>query len=132
MPNRLVARRRILKGSLALAALSMCAGCGDVSLPWQQTPRVPRIGYLTVGTSTSGLDVFRDGLHALGYVEGRTFVIEARSAESTDQLPPLAAELVGLPVDVIVAASTTAVGAALSATRTIPPSVLQQATEIVQ
>jgi len=120
MPNRLVARRRILKGSLALAALSMCAGCGGVSLPWQQPPRVPRIAYLTLGTRGPGFDAFRDGLLALGYVEERTIVIEARSAESTEQLSSLAAELVGLPVDVIVAASTTAVGAAMSATRTIP------------
>jgi putative ABC transport system substrate-binding protein len=64
---------------------------------------------------------FEQGLHSLGYIEGRNVVIEYRYAEGkADRLPALAAELVGLQVDVIVAASTPGVLAAKKATSTIP------------
>jgi len=61
------------------------------------------------------------GLRDLGYVEGQNILIESRYAESQeDRLPALAAELVRLPVDVLVAAGTTAIQAAQHATTTIP------------
>jgi putative tryptophan/tyrosine transport system substrate-binding protein len=60
-------------------------------------------------------------LHDLGYIENRNINIETRFAEGGyDQLPGLAAELVRLRVDTIVAYSTPAVKAALGATKTIP------------
>jgi putative ABC transport system substrate-binding protein len=64
----------------------------------QQPKKVPRIGYLT-GTSLSAnsgrTDAFRQGLRDLGYVDGKSIVIEWRSAEGKgDRLPGLAAELV--------------------------------------
>jgi putative tryptophan/tyrosine transport system substrate-binding protein len=67
------------------------------------------------------LEAFRQGLRDLGYVEGRNILIESRYAEGQeDRLTTLAAELVRLPVDVLVAAGTTAIQAAQHATSTIP------------
>ena len=64
---------------------------------------------------------FRQGLRELGYEEGRNFVFEARFADGKlDRLPELAAELVKLNVDVILASSTQAIRAAQQATKTIP------------
>ena len=50
----------------------------------QQPNKIPRIGYLTAGSAMSGstrIEAFRQGLHALGYVEGKDIVIEYRNAE---------------------------------------------------
>ena len=115
-----LSRRRLLQGSVGLAGLSLIAGCGVVPLRWQQTTKLPRIGYLGLSPVTRSFELFRDGLRDLGYVEGQTIVIEARWAESTEQLPALAGELVSLPVDVLVAGGTTQVKAAMDATRVIP------------
>jgi putative ABC transport system substrate-binding protein len=67
------------------------------------------------------LEAFRAGLRELGYVEGRSFVIEFRQAEGKlERLPALAAELAALRVDVIVVAGPIQARAAKQATRTIP------------
>jgi putative ABC transport system substrate-binding protein len=60
------------------------------------------------------------GLRELGYVEGKNITIEYRWAESVDQLPQFAAELVHLNVDLIFAVSSTYVEPARQATKTIP------------
>ena len=89
----------------------------------QQAAKVPRIGYLATsrGPSPHLYEAFLQGLRDLGYVEGRNVVIEYRDAEGKlDRLPALAAELVALKVDVIVATSTPHALAAKQATRTIP------------
>ncbi len=65
-------------------------------------------------------DVLRQGLRELGYVEGDNLVIEARSIERADRIAALAAELVGLKPDVIVATGTQATQAVQQATRSIP------------
>jgi putative ABC transport system substrate-binding protein len=89
----------------------------------QQAASVPRIGYLSINLAggphmTQG---FRQGLHDLGYVEGRNVVIEFRDAEGKlERLPALAAELVVLKVDVIVVGGTVAALATKQATRTLP------------
>ena len=77
----------------------------------QQAAKVPRIGYLSAATLAANPrlpEAFRQGLRDLGYVEGRNVVIEYRDAEGKlERLPALAAELVALKVDVIVAAAGT-------------------------
>jgi putative ABC transport system substrate-binding protein len=66
------------------------------------------------------VEAFRQGLRELGYVEGHNIALEFRAAGETDRLPALAAELVQLPVDVIVALGGQAAQAAKNATTTIP------------
>ena len=89
-----------------------------------QAAAVPRIGILIVGSvSTSGdnVEAFRQGLRALGYVEGQNIITEYRWAEGKiDRLPDFAAEFVRLNVDCIVAAGTQGTQAAQHATTTIP------------
>src|SRR5216684_3170431 len=71
--------------------------------------------------NTANLDAFRQGLRELGYVEGRDFVIEYRSADGRpERFPGLATELVRLKVDLIVTRGTPAVLAAKNATGSIP------------
>ena len=90
----------------------------------QQATKVHRIGVLRSGSPPSDhhlLEAFRQGLGALGYVEGQNLVIEARYAEgSPERYRDLAAELVRLPVEVIVAGGGSTIRAAQDATRTIP------------
>ena len=88
----------------------------------QQTKKIPRIGYLVFRDSPGpGEKAFLQGLQDLGYVEGKTIVIEwRRTTGKPELLADLAAELVRLKVDVLVAAPTPAVQAAKNATSTIP------------
>ena len=89
----------------------------------QEPAKVPRIGYISTSLAANPhiVDAFRHGLHDLGYVEGRNLVVEYRSAEGKlERFPALAAELVALKVDLIVAANTQAALAAKQATGTIP------------
>jgi putative tryptophan/tyrosine transport system substrate-binding protein len=123
MPGALRRRRQLLRGGLALAGLSVLAGCGPLAPALQQATGPPRIGYLTSDRESSSdpfSDAFRRGLGELGYVEGENLAIEWRFAERSELLPSLAAELVGLPVTAIVAAGGQAVSAAKGATTTIP------------
>jgi len=89
-----------------------------------QSSKTPRIGYLGIGNPTpvsSQLEAFRRGLRDLGWIEGQTLTIEYRWAEGIPgQLPALAADLVRLRVDVIVATGTSGIRAAKEATRAIP------------
>jgi putative ABC transport system substrate-binding protein len=119
---RLESRRRFLHCILSAFGLGLLAGCG-VGPPWRPIsgrPRVPRIGYLALRTtSTAEIEAFRDGLRELGYVEGQNVTIEVRLTESPGSAP--AAELVALPVDLIVTSGATGeIEAAMDATRTIP------------
>src|SRR5215471_12385972 len=90
----------------------------------QPASRVPRIGYLSAGAPTTASafeNVFRQGLRELGYVVDQNIAIEYRWAEGKyERLPQLAAELVRLKVDVILAVTTPAARAAKTATSTIP------------
>src|SRR5215831_1783710 len=90
----------------------------------QPRGRVPRIGVLaTTSPSQRGafLDGFGHGLHELGWIEGQSIAVEWRLAEGKlERLPELAAELVRLNVDIIVASGTPASLAAKHATTTIP------------
>jgi len=88
-----------------------------------QPTRVHRVGVLTEAESDSTpvFNGLRKGLVDLGYIEGQTIVLEFRFARGIrDDLPGLAAELVRLPVDLIVTDGNSPARAALDATRTIP------------
>jgi putative ABC transport system substrate-binding protein len=88
----------------------------------QQTAKVPRIGHLQVRCGIFPVtEAFRQGLRALGYVEGQNIAIEYRCADGQfERLPDLVAELVRLPVDVIVTGGENAARVAQHATHTIP------------
>ena len=90
----------------------------------QRREPIARIGYLAAGPAPVALvrvRAFREGLRALGYVEGRDLVIEYRNAAGRlDQVPRNAAELIRLNVKVIVTAGPTDTKAAKKATTTIP------------
>jgi putative ABC transport system substrate-binding protein len=104
----------VIAGSLLTAPLAAEA---------QQAGKVARIGWLGDSPAASPhLDeAFRQGLRDLDYVEGRNVVIEYRWAEGKfERLPALAAELVALKVDVILAGTVLAAVAAKQAIRTIP------------
>jgi putative ABC transport system substrate-binding protein len=90
----------------------------------QQQGRVWRVGFLALSGAAQGsrnADAFLNGLRELGYVEGRNLVVEWRHADGNPEgLHRLAAELVQLNVDIIVAAPSSAIAAARKATATIP------------
>jgi putative ABC transport system substrate-binding protein len=113
--------------------LALCAALLTVSFPAeaQQSTKVPRVGLLLQGTSTSlttRLEGFHQGLRERGYVEGKNIALVQRFDDDREErLPALAAELVRLQVDVIVAAATPAVIAAKQATATIPIIIVHSA-----
>ena len=106
---------------LALWALLFALG---VSVEAQQPKKIAKIGYLLPSTPEAAahlLEAFRQGLRELGYVEGKSFVLELRHGEAkAERLPELARELVGLKVDVIVTATDVAIAAVKRETQTIP------------
>jgi len=114
-----------MKKSLACFLIIMALGMGAM-VEAQQPAKVPRIGYLSASDSTSESSIrsegIRQALRELGYIEGQNIAIEYRYGEGKrDRLPELAAELVRLKVDVIVAAGgIRLVRAAKNATKTIP------------
>ena len=96
--------------------------CGTLAEAQQQA-KVPRIGLLGArpAASSTGLELFRQEIRKLGYVEDKNIAFEYRSADNKfDRLPALADELVPLKVDVIVTPGTAEALAAKNATRTIP------------
>src|SRR5436305_5117187 len=104
----------------AVAAL-VALGTAAASLPSsaQQGGKVWRVGYLspTSPVNSQYTAAFLKGMAELGYVEGKNLVVEWRSADGElERLPGLAAELVQLKVDVIVAVASPAIGAAQKAT----------------
>src|SRR5438093_5761108 len=111
-------------GGIVTLTLSMLVA--PLAAHAQPATKVYRIGRFTSGLPpTAGPnpseEAFRQGLRDLGYVEGQNLVIESRSAAgSLERLPDLAAELVRLKVEVIVAGGSPAIRAAQHATHTIP------------
>ena len=86
-----------------------------------QEAKLPRVGVLLLGGPGPRYDGLRQDFAQLGYAEGRNFILEPRFARGQfDRAPALAAELVALNVDVIVAVGAIGVGAAQKATATIP------------
>ena len=113
---RLIWLAVVLAVSLVLAPLAAEA---------QQAPKVDRVGFLAAGGGAGAyphlVQAFQQGLAELGWLEGQNIVIEYRFAEGRfDRLPDLAAELVRLNVEVIVAVATLAAAAAQNVIRRIP------------
>jgi putative tryptophan/tyrosine transport system substrate-binding protein len=114
-----VMKRRAFLGALASGVLA-----APLTVEAQQRPKIPEIGFLT-GITPAGavvlVDAFRQGMRQLGYIEGKTFVLEARYGEGkSERVPELARELVGRKVDVIVASTDGPIAAVKRETRTIP------------
>jgi putative ABC transport system substrate-binding protein len=102
---------------------------GGAAVAWplaaraQQPANVPRVGILSPAASEAAatLTAFREEIRNLGYIEGQTIALDFRLSKGImDVLPALAAELVRIPVNVIVTDTTSATLAAFDATRTIP------------
>jgi putative ABC transport system substrate-binding protein len=89
--------------TLSAALFSLC-----YPVEAQRQGKVPRIGYLAARSALEPRDeAFRQGLRDLGYVEGKDITIEYRFAHGKrEEIPKLAAEIVGLNVDIIVAPGT--------------------------
>jgi putative ABC transport system substrate-binding protein len=111
--------RRIFLGMLASGLVA-----APLAAEAQPAGKIYRIGYLSAGAPTSNplvIAAFQQGLRDRGWVEGQNIDIEYRWAEGRfDRLPDLAADLVRLKVDVIVASPTPAALAAKNATGTVP------------
>src|SRR5712691_5825926 len=107
-------------GCLITLALSLALALSPSHA--QARAKMPRIGMLTPAFDPhAGFEAFRQGLRDLGYVEGQSIALESRYAEGkAERLPVLAAELVRLTVDVILADGAAAARAAQYASETIP------------
>lgn len=111
----MIARRTFL-ATVACGLLAAARGA-----PAQQIGKVYRIGLLRVGSPPPGfIEPFRQGLRELGYVEGQSIIIEYGLAENVAQLPELAARLLRLKVDLLVASGTPSVVPAKNAASTVP------------
>ena len=110
------------KKSLFLLMVVLVGARGIIAEAQQPPTKIPRIGYLmTRSLDPVRTEALRQGLRELGYVEGKTIVIEWRSAEGKlDHVPALVAELVRLNVDVIVTAGPVPTRVSKDATSTIP------------
>jgi len=116
-----IQNRKCVAGFLAL----VLAFVGLASVAGAQPKKVPQIGYLSAddpASESSRAEPIRLALRELGYIEGQNIAIEYRYAEGKrDRLPELAAELVRLKVDIILAAGGDAlIRPAMNATKTIP------------
>jgi putative tryptophan/tyrosine transport system substrate-binding protein len=109
-------RRDTVLGLLALGAAPLASEA-------QQAAKRARIGFISSSTtevSSPFLVALREGLKARGYEEAKNLTLEYRFAKSREQLPAMAADLVSLKVDVILAGGTEGIIAAKDATQTIP------------
>ena len=110
-------KRRIFLATAALVALSPLRVLA-------QAPRRPLVGFLATGSKTANARYyigFPQGMRELGYAEGKNYLIEWRFADGQyDVFPKLAAELVGLKVDIIVTGTPGAIRAIQQATSTVP------------
>jgi putative ABC transport system substrate-binding protein len=116
------AQPAVSKNVFCLVTLLLAFG---LSAEAQQSQKIPRVGFLLAPSPAAvvePLNAFRQGMRELGYIEGKNVIVEYRSAEGKrDRLPGLAAELVRLKVDVIVATGgPQTVQTAKNVTSTIP------------
>jgi len=108
-------------GSLALIVVSITAPVFSHAVEPERVRRIGMLERTPAAQSSANVEAFRQGLRELGYIEGQTFAIEYRSADGHDErFAALAAELVTMKVDLIVARGTPAALAAKHATTAIP------------
>jgi putative ABC transport system substrate-binding protein len=121
--------RRAFHGFAAAVIVATVVACGFSDAAAQKRETMPRVGILTPAPSAAAKpfwDAFREAMKELGYVEGKSVVYEYRSAEGQlERLPQLAAELVKIPVKVMVVANTPGSLAAKKVTTTIPIVMVQ-------
>jgi putative ABC transport system substrate-binding protein len=124
--NRLQ-RRIFLVGTAAVLATPLAVAA-------EQRASLRSIGYIALNTERIGRDVlvaFRATLSGLGWIGGRSIVIETRFADGdVDRLPGLISELLSLKVDLIVATSSATARACKSATTTVPVVMLASANAV--
>src|SRR5215469_144871 len=117
---------RLLSGKGSKAVVVLCAILFALcsSAEAQQQKKIARIGYLFASTPAAtalNIEAFRQGMRELGHVEGKTFVLELRYGEGrAERFPEIARELVGLKLDMIVAATDVVIAAVKRETQTIP------------
>jgi hypothetical protein len=121
------------RGLELLVTLTLAILVVPLAAHTQPLTHVPRIGFVAAGSDHGGWPLaieampegfpkaFRQGLRELGYREGDTILVEYRSAEGhLDRIPGLVADLVQLPVDVLISGNGPTIRAAKATTRTIP------------
>ncbi len=115
-------RRQFLQSSAALAGVTLLPGCSNLPFSAPSTSKVRTIGALSVHNAVvkTWMDAWEQRLGELGHKDGQNIVVERRIARSIDGFDSLAAELVGLKVDVIMATGWAAMRAARQLTSTIP------------
>jgi len=127
-PSRTIVSQRLgetfhapAKFGLSVCALLLLAFCNCAAA---EQPKIPHVGYLAAVSASADaprLEAFRQGLRELGYIEGQNILIEYRhESRGFDPLPALAAELLRLKIDVLVAVTTNAALAAKKSTSTVP------------
>jgi hypothetical protein len=104
-----LSRRQFMQGA-GLIGLGLLAGCGR--WPGQAPPSVPKVARIGVLASEpieeAGYELLRQALRDLGYIEGQNLVLEPRFPAEREAMSSVAADLVRLPVDVIVTGGITA------------------------
>jgi putative tryptophan/tyrosine transport system substrate-binding protein len=117
-------REKDMKKKITFLTLCAMLFALSVSTAAQQPTKAPRIGFLDNSTASGSavlLEAFRQELSKLGWIEGNNITIEYRFAEQkNERLPELAAELVRLKVNLVVASSGPPALAAKKATTSIP------------
>jgi putative ABC transport system substrate-binding protein len=138
MATGLPSRRLFLSGlgGLGCSAVGVALVAAWGSLPtWLQTPKVHRVAVLMSGNPlpepVPNIEPFRRQLRELGWTEGKNLVVEQRVGLEQD-LPTLAADLVGMDVEVIVAKATPATMAAKAATSAIPIVTIGSGQDLLQ
>ncbi len=110
--------------SLAASLLVIGLFTAPFAVQAQQAGKVYRVGHLSSGgeaTSQASINAFREGMCALGYVEGQNWILDARYAEGkVERLESLAQELIHRTPDVLLVSTTPRIVAAKAATSTIP------------
>jgi putative ABC transport system substrate-binding protein len=119
-------RFAVTRLAISLLLLFFALPLGTAAAQSQEKEKVPRVGYISPGSSFEPMrlrrfEAFRQGLRELGYVEGQSIVLEPRWAEGQyARYPALAADLVRLKASVIVVVGGTATKATKEVTRTVP------------